>query len=155
METQRAFEVRFDVPIIETTGLTETAAQILSNPLRPHTRKIGSSGLSYGNDIRILGSDLCECAPNMEGGIAVRGPNVMLEYLDNPEASKSTFHGEWLRTGDLGKIEAGGYVFVTSRLKKLIIKGGDNIAPRENDEALHTPRHRRSRRIRATLQQIR
>ena len=137
VETQTAFEARFGVPIIETMGLTETAAQILSNPLPPGTRKIGSPGKAFGNEVRILGPDLTECPPGTEGEIAVRGPNVMLEYLKNPEATQATFHGDWLRTGDLGRIDEDGYVFVTGRLKELIIKGGENIAPREIDEALY------------------
>ena len=61
----------------------------------------------------------------------------MKEYLRNPEATKETFIGDWLRTGDLGRMDADGYIFVTGRLKELIIKGGENIAPREIDEALY------------------
>lgn len=62
----------------------------------------------------------------------------MLEYLNNPEATVSAFTNNWLRTGDLGKIDKDGYVYVTGRIKELIIKGGENIAPREIDEALYT-----------------
>lgn len=138
VETQRAFEERFGVPIIETMGLTETAAQILSNPLPPGVRKIGSPGIGFGNAVRILAPDQSECLCNGEGEIAVRGPNVMLEYLDNPEATNDTFSEGWLRTGDLGMMDEDGYVFVTGRIKELIIKGGENIAPREIDEALYT-----------------
>jgi len=137
-DVQTAFETRFGIPVIETMGLTETAAQILSNPLPPGIRKIGSPGIAYGNQITILSPDLSECAPDVEGEIAIRGPNVMLEYLKNPEATQSAFHGDWLRTGDLGRKDADGYLFVTGRLKELIIKGGENIAPREIDEALYT-----------------
>ena len=138
VETQRTFEGRFGVPIIETMGLTETAAQILSNPLPPKTRKIGSPGFSYGNEIRILTPELNDCQRDVEGEIAVRGPNVMIEYLDHPEATNATFTDDWLRTGDLGKMDQDGYVYVTGRLKELIIKGGENISPREIDEALYT-----------------
>ncbi|APX14061.1 AMP-binding protein [Tateyamaria omphalii] len=138
VETQAAFEARFGVPIIETMGLTETAAQILSNPLPPGVRKIGSPGVAYGNEVRILTADLQEAPPMQEGEIAIRGPNVMVEYLHNPEATANTFAGEWLRTGDLGHIDEDGYVFVTGRLKELIIKGGENIAPREIDEVLYS-----------------
>ena len=137
VETQTAFEARFNVPIVETMGLTETAAQILSNPLPPGVRKIGSPGKAYGNEVRILAADLSECPSDTEGEIAVRGPNVMCEYLKNPEATAATFAGDWLRTGDLGRIDEDGYVYVTGRLKELIIKGGENIAPREIDEALY------------------
>ena len=138
VETQSAFEERFGVPIIETMGLTETAAQILSNPLPPGMRKIGSPGIAVGNEVRILNSDLTEAPRLHEGEIAIRGPNVMKEYLFNPEATEKTFSGDWLRTGDLGHIDEDGYVFVTGRLKELIIKGGENIAPREIDEVLYS-----------------
>lgn len=137
VETQTAFEARFDVPIIETMGLTETAAQILSNPLPPGVRKVGSPGVAYGNDARILTTNLTEAPRNQEGEIAVRGPNVMQGYLNNPDATAGAFTGDWLRTGDLGRMDDDGYVFVTGRLKELIIKGGENIAPREIDEVLY------------------
>ena len=136
-DVQTAFEARFGVPIIETMGLTETAAQILSNPLPPAVRKIGSPGLAFGNEVAVLGSDMRPCAVGEEGEIAVRGPNVMLEYLHNPDATAATFSEGWLRTGDLGRKDVDGYLFVTGRLKELIIKGGENIAPREIDEALY------------------
>lgn len=139
VEVQTAFEARFGVPIVETMGLTETAAQILSNPLPPGPRKIGSPGVAYGNEVAILSPKLAAQAIGTEGEIAVRGPNVMLEYLRNPEATAATFTPDgWLRTGDLGRMDADGYVFVTGRLKELIIKGGENIAPREIDEALYS-----------------
>lgn len=137
VETQTAFESRFGVPIIETMGLTETAAQILSNPLPPRVRKIGSPGIGFGNDVRILAADLTEATRGTEGEIAVRGPNIMREYLNNLKATKAAFADDWLRTGDLGRMDDDGYVFVTGRLKELIIKGGENIAPREIDEVLY------------------
>jgi len=138
-EVQTAFETRFDVPIVETMGMTETAAQILSNPLPPGTRKIGSPGRAYGNEAAILSNGLTPVMDGSEGEIAVRGPNMMLEYLKNPEATYETFTAEgWLRTGDLGRIDEDGYIYVTGRLKELIIKGGENIAPREIDEALYS-----------------
>lgn len=139
VEVQRAFEDRFAIPIVETMGLTETAAQILSNPLPPGLRKIGSPGIAYGNEVAILGPELIPLGPGATGEIAVRGPNVMREYLKNPEATAQTFTPDgWLRTGDLGQQDADGYVFVTGRLKELIIKGGENIAPREIDEVLYS-----------------
>lgn len=138
VETQRTFESRFGIPIVETMGLTETAAQILSNPLPPGLRKIGSPGIAYGNEVAILDKDFNRLGPGMAGEIAVRGPNVLLEYLDNPEATEKTFApGRWLLTGDLGHMDEQGYFFVTGRLKELIIKGGENVAPREIDEALY------------------
>ncbi|WP_299350833.1 AMP-binding protein [uncultured Shimia sp.] len=138
-DVQRNFEARFDVPIVETMGLTETAAQILSNPLPPGIRKIGSPGKAFGNEACILSQDLTPLPPETQGEIAIRGPNVMRGYLKNPEATKDTFTEDgWLRTGDLGHVDKDGYIYVTGRLKELIIKGGENIAPREIDEALYS-----------------
>lgn len=136
-EIHRQFEKRFNIPIIETMGLTETGAQILSNPLPPETRKIGSPGVGYGNEIAIADADLNFLGPNIEGEILVRGSNVMQGYLDRPEETAKTITADgWLRTGDLGRMDEDGFVFVTGRIKELIIKGGENIAPREIDEAL-------------------
>ncbi|KGJ08265.1 AMP-dependent synthetase [Paracoccus versutus] len=138
-EVQSSFERRFGIPIIETMGLTETAAQILSNPLPPGLRKIGSPGRAVGNQVAILSPDLRPLPPGIEGEIAVRGANVMRGYLGDPAATAAALTPDgWLRTGDLGQMDEEGYVFVTGRLKELIIKGGENIAPREIDEALYT-----------------
>ncbi len=137
-EVQTAFEDRFGIPVVETMGLTETAAQILSNPLPPGQRKIGSPGIAYGNDVIIADAAQRAVTADTEGEILVRGPNVMAGYLKNEDATRAALTVDgWLRTGDLGRMDADGYVFVTGRLKELIIKGGENIAPREIDEALY------------------
>jgi len=137
-EVQQSFEDRFGVAIIETMGLTETAAPILSNPLPPAVRKIGSPGIGFGCKVIIADNELEEVAPDTEGEILVRGDNVMKGYFKNPDATNDAITPTgWLRTGDLGKQDKDGYVFVTGRLKELIIKGGENIAPREIDEALY------------------
>lgn len=137
IETQRAFQDRFGLSIVESLGLTETAAQCLVNPLDPARHKIGSAGMAISNKARIADGAGHEVARGTEGEIQIRGPNVMKEYLKNPDATAGTFHGDWLRTGDLGRMDDEGYVYVTGRLKELIIKGGENIAPREIDEALY------------------
>ncbi len=138
-DVQTAFEARFDVPIVETMGLTETAAQILSNPLPPGTRKIGSPGVAIGNEVLIADKTQREVPRGEEGEVLVRGANVMRCYRKNPDATAEALTPDgWLRTGDLGRMDADGYVTITGRLKELIIKGGENIAPREVDEALYT-----------------
>ncbi len=136
-EIHRQFENRFNIPIIETMGLTETGAQILSNPMPPAERKIGSPGIGFGNEIAIADENLNILGANIEGEILVRGENVMQGYLDRPDETAKTITPDgWLRTGDLGRMDEDGFIFVTGRIKELIIKGGENIAPREIDEAL-------------------
>ena len=136
-EIHRQFEERFSIPIVETMGLTETGAQILSNPMPPEIRKIGSPGIAYGNEIMVGDEEQKPVATNGEGEILVRGPNVMQGYLDRPEETAKTITTDgWLRTGDLGRMDKDGFIYVTGRIKELIIKGGENIAPREIDEAL-------------------
>jgi acyl-CoA synthetase (AMP-forming)/AMP-acid ligase II len=136
-ETHRKFEARFGIPIIETMGLTETGAQILSNPLPPNERKIGSPGVAIGNEVIIVDKQQNQVKDMVTGEILIRGANVMRGYLHQPEETAKTITADgWLKTGDLGHIDGDGYVFVTGRIKELIIKGGENIAPREIDEAL-------------------
>ena len=138
-DVQRAFERRFEVVIIETMGMTETAAQLLSNPLPPGIRKVGSPGRAYGNEVMIADGNQLEQERGVEGEVLIRGDNVMTGYLNNPEATADAMTADgWLRSGDLGWMDDDGYVFITGRLKELIIKGGENIAPREVDEALYS-----------------
>lgn len=137
-DIHHAFEARFNIKIIETMGLTETAAQILSNPIDGRC-KIGSPGIPFGNEVRIADDKQIECPRGEEGEVIVRGANVMRCYRNNQEATAAALTKDgWLRTGDLGRMDEDGYVFITGRLKELIIKGGENIAPREVDEALYS-----------------
>lgn len=136
-DIHRRFEERFGIRIIETMGLTETGAQILSNPMPPGKSKIGSPGIAVGNEISIGDENQTEVPRGTTGEILVRGANVMQGYLHQPEETAKTITRDgWLRTGDLGHMDQDGFVFVTGRIKELIIKGGENIAPREVDEVL-------------------
>jgi acyl-CoA synthetase (AMP-forming)/AMP-acid ligase II len=134
----RAFEDKFGIGIIETMGLTETAAPCFTNPLDPARRKIGSPGQAFGNEAKIIdASGGRRCRPGQTGEIMVRGDNVMSCYYKNPVRRRKSLDPDgWLHTGDLGHMDEDGFVFVTGRIKELIIKGGENIAPREIDEAL-------------------
>jgi long-chain acyl-CoA synthetase len=133
----RAFEARFGIGLIETMGLTETAAPVFSNPYDPGQRRIGSIGLPAGCDAKIIDREGNECAANVCGEIALRGEQVMRGYYKRPDETRAAFTPDgWLRTGDLGYRDADGYYYITGRAKELIIKGGENIAPREIDEAL-------------------
>jgi len=132
-----AFERKFGIGIIETMGLTECVAPCFSNPLDPAQRKVGSVGRASGNEARIIDSACMPLPDGQRGEIAIRGPNVMRGYYKNDSATLAAFTPDgWLRSGDLGHRDADGFFYVTGRLKELIIKGGENIAPREIDEVL-------------------
>ena len=133
----QAFEQRFGIGVIETMGLTETVAPSFSNPYESELRKLGSVGKASGCDACVIDADLRQVPDGSTGEIAIRGPQVMQGYYKNPDATRASFTPDgWLRTGDLGHRDADGFFFVTGRIKELIIKGGENIAPREIDEVL-------------------
>jgi acyl-CoA synthetase (AMP-forming)/AMP-acid ligase II len=136
-EHLKAFEERFGIGVIETMGLTETVAPSFSNPLEASQRKIGSVGRASGGEARVVDAALQPVPDGTTGEIVIRGPHVMRGYYKNDKATAEAFTPDgWLRTGDLGHRDADGSFFVTGRIKELIIKGGENIAPREIDEAL-------------------
>ena len=137
-EQHRAFEQRFGIGVIETFGMTETAAPCFTNPYAADQRKIGSPGTAYGNDAKVVDpASGAALPPGQAGELMVRGDNVMKGYYKDPENTARTLEPDgWMHTGDLGYLDADGFVFVTGRIKELIIKGGENIAPREIDEAL-------------------
>ena len=136
-ETHKKFEEKFKTTMIETMGLTETCAPILSNPLPPGKIKYGSPGIPYGNEVKIVDEKLKDVPRNTIGQICVKGPNVIKEYYKNSEETKKSFIDDWFLTGDLGFMDEENYVFVRGRIKELIIKGGENISPREIDDVLY------------------
>ena len=133
----RAFEARFGIGVIETMGMTETAAPVFSNPYEVSRRRVGSIGLPSGSEARVIDGQGRECAPNQCGEIVLRGEQVMRGYYKRRDDTAKAFTADgWLRTGDLGYRDDEGYFYINGRSKELIIKGGENIAPREIDEAL-------------------
>ena len=134
----KTFEDKFNISIVETMGLTETAAPVFSNPIDPKLRKYGSPGPAVGNTAKIIGEKGDELPRGEQGEIMIKGDNVMKEYYKAPDITAKTLESDgWLHTGDLGHMDEDGFVFVTGRIKELIIKGGENIAPKEIDEALY------------------
>jgi len=132
------FEEKFGIPIIETMGLTETSAQILSNPMRPKKGKYGSPGVGFGTEIKIIDKQGRTQPVGSEGELMIRGECVMKEYYKNPVVTAETINDDgWLHTGDLARQDEDGFIFITGRLKELIIKCGENIAPREIDDVLY------------------
>ena len=117
---------------------TETAGPVFSNPMDLSKRKYGSPGEAVGNIAKIIDRDGNKLPQGMEGEIMIKGDNVMKGYYKAPEKTAETLEPDgWLHTGDLGYMDGDGFVFVTGRMKELIIKGGENIAPREIDEAMY------------------
>ncbi|MBY0267175.1 MAG: AMP-binding protein [Burkholderiales bacterium] len=137
-ELHRAFEDKFGIGIIETFGMTETNAPCFTNPYDPAKRKIGSPGTAWGNEAKVIDPATGDEQPRgTPGELMIRGDNVMTGYYKDPENTAKTLEPDgWMHSGDLGYMDDDGFVFVTGRIKELIIKGGENIAPREIDEAL-------------------
>jgi acyl-CoA synthetase (AMP-forming)/AMP-acid ligase II len=129
-------EDRFGVPVLEAYGMTEASHQMASNPLPPARRLPGSVGRGTGVAIAILDDAGNELPAGSSGEVAVRGPNVIDAYENNPQANASSFTRGWFRTGDLGVLDDDGYLRLLSRIKELINRGGEKIAPREIDEVL-------------------
>lgn len=135
---QEEFEKKFSCHIVETMGITETAAPVFSNPLDPARRKIGSPGQAVGCQAKIIDRQGNEVPRGTVGEIMIRGDCVMKEYFKDPGKTAEALEPDgWFHTGDLGYLDEDGFVFVTGRLKELIIKGGENIAPREIDECFY------------------
>ncbi|MFX1324596.1 MAG: class I adenylate-forming enzyme family protein [Promethearchaeota archaeon] len=141
VEVFREFEKTFNCKIVEGYGLTEGTCASSVNPLPTETedrRKIGSIGIPLpGNEMKIIGDKGNDVPPNTKGEIVVKGDNVMKEYFKNPEANAETLRDGWLFTGDIGHMDEDGFFFITDRKKDMIIRGGENIYPREIEEVLY------------------
>ncbi|WP_225705217.1 non-ribosomal peptide synthetase [Bradyrhizobium cenepequi] len=130
----QGLEARFGVPVIETYGMTEGASQIAANPR--HRRKPGSVGLPAGPEIAIMDQEGRRLPAGERGEIMLRGPTISSGYYNDPEATRSAFRDGWFRTGDLGYLDADGYLFIVGRIKDVINRGGQKISPLEVEEAL-------------------
>ena len=130
-------EQTFGTSVIEFYGMTETAsAPIACNPLPPRQRKPGSVGIAVGLEAAIINDEGIALPRGQTGEVAVRGPSVMPGYDGDAAATKAAFSGTWFKTGDQGFFDADGYLFLSGRTREMINRGGENIAPREVDEAL-------------------
>jgi len=126
----------FGVPVLEAYGMTEASHQIASNPLPPLARKPGSVGPGTGVQIGIVDDRWNQLPTGARGEVVLRGPNVIDGYENNPEANSASFAGGWFRTGDQGFLDDHGYLTISGRIKELVNRGGEKIAPREIDEVL-------------------
>ena len=135
--TFHQLEEAYNAPVLEAYAMTEAAHQMTSNPLPPAKRIPGSVGIGQGVDIEILDANGTVLPRGSEGEISIRGANVTHGYLNNPSANASSFTKEgFFRTGDQGRKDAEGYIYITGRIKELINKGGEKISPIELDNVL-------------------
>jgi len=132
-----AFETKFGIRILEGYGLTETSCVSSINPFYG-ARKAGSIGLPIrGQPMKIIGEDGSQVANGEYGEIVIHGPNVMPGYLYNEAATADSIRDGWLHTGDIGYVDDDGYFFIVDRTKDMIIRGGENIYPREIEEVIY------------------
>lgn len=130
-------ENTFRTPVIEAYGMTEASHQMTCNPLPPGDQKPGSVGIRTGVEVAIMAENDDQLLATGEiGEVVIQGKNVMDGYANNPEANASAFSNDWFRTGDQGYFDADGYLYLTSRIKEIINRGGEKISPREVDEVL-------------------
>jgi len=135
-ETIKRFEETFHCLVIEGYGLSESTCRSTFNP-PDENRRAGSCGLPIGNEMRVVDDDDTEVADGQLGEIVLRGDNVLKGYYKNPEATAVAFRNGWFHTGDIGYRDTEGFYFIVDRKSDMIIRGGENIYPREIDEVLY------------------
>jgi long-chain acyl-CoA synthetase len=134
----REFESHLGVPLLDGYGITETSTMVTMN-WPTGQRVLGSCGFPVpGLAVRIVDASGVDVDPGQEGELIVRGPNVMPGYHNKPEETRNALRDGWYHTGDLARSDANGFLTITGRLKELIIRGGQNIAPAEIEEVVNT-----------------
>ena len=135
-EVIKRFEETFGCLVIEGYGLSESTCRSTFNPpdLR---RRQGSCGLPIGNEMRVVDEDDNEVKDGALGEIVLRGENILKGYYRNPTATAEAFRNGWFHTGDIGYRDSDGFYYIVDRKSDMIIRGGENIYPREIDEVLY------------------
>jgi acyl-CoA synthetase (AMP-forming)/AMP-acid ligase II len=136
VETAQRMEAAFGAPVLEAYGMTEASHQMASNPLPPSANKLGTVGPATGIRIGIMNEAGDLLPPGSQGEVVIQGPSVIHAYENNPDANAKSFTNGWFRTGDQGALDGEGYLRLTGRLKEMINRGGEKIAPLEIDEVL-------------------
>jgi long-chain acyl-CoA synthetase len=136
MDVYHAWRERVGTELHEGYGPTEASPVVSVVPL--DRSRPGSAGLPIASvEIRILDDEGRDVPAGEIGEVAVRGPNVFAGYWRDEEATQATMHGEWLLTGDLGRLDEEGYLYIVDRKKDLIIVGGMNVYPSEVEQVLY------------------
>jgi long-chain acyl-CoA synthetase len=135
-EVLKRFEETFNCLVIEGYGLSESTCRSTFNP-PDERRRAGSCGLAIGNEMKVVDEEDREVANGKLGEIVLRGENILKGYYKNEEATATAFRGGWFHTGDIGYRDADGFFYIVDRKSDMIIRGGENIYPREIDEVLY------------------
>ncbi|HEY0761386.1 MAG TPA: long-chain-fatty-acid--CoA ligase [Pyrinomonadaceae bacterium] len=135
-EVLRRFEERFNCLVIEGYGLSESTCRSTFNP-PDQRRRPGSCGVPIGNEMRVVDEEDREVPDGELGEIVLRGENILKGYYKNDTANATAFRNGWFHTGDIGYRDADGFYFIVDRKSDMIIRGGENIYPREIDEVLY------------------
>jgi acyl-CoA synthetase (AMP-forming)/AMP-acid ligase II len=130
-ELMAALERTFGVPVLQSYGMTEASHQVASNPLPPADRKPGSVGRPAGPEVAIMDAAGNTLPQGETGEVVIRGANVTSGYEATPDENASTFVNGWFRTGDQGRFDEDGYLWLTGRFKELINRGGEKVSPLE------------------------
>ncbi|WP_135459425.1 AMP-binding protein [Mycobacterium sp. DL99] len=137
VELLERFERRYGIGLIEGYGLSEGSCASTGNPLHGK-RKPGTVGIPLpGQEIRIVDGSGATLPQGEVGEVVIKGPNVMRGYLNRPEETAETLVDGWLRTGDVGRFDEDGYLVLVDRAKDMIIRGGENIYPKEIETVVH------------------
>jgi long-chain acyl-CoA synthetase len=137
VEAIRKFEETFKMIIIEGYGLTEGTAGATANPI-DGVRKIGSIGIPFaGSEIKLLNDQDEEVPQGEVGEICIKGDHVMKGYFNKPEDTAQALRGGWLHTGDMAYKDEDGYLFIVDRKKEMVIRGGENIYPKELEGVIY------------------
>ncbi|MBK9155654.1 MAG: long-chain fatty acid--CoA ligase [Chloracidobacterium sp.] len=136
-EVLKKFEEAFGVLVIEGYGLSESTCRSTFNPPNQN-RRPGSCGLPIGNEMKVFDENDVEVPDGELGEIVLRGENIFKGYFNNPKATEKAFAKGWFHTGDIGYRDADGFFYIADRKSDMIIRGGENIYPREIDDVLYT-----------------
>lgn len=135
-EVMQRFETTFNCLVIEGYGLSESTCRSTFNP-PDKRRRAGSCGMPIGNEMRIVDDSDQDVPVGQLGEVVMRGENILKGYYRNEEATATAFRNGWFHTGDIGYRDQDGYFYIVDRKTDMIIRGGENIYPREIDEVLY------------------
>jgi len=135
-EVLRRFEETFNCVVVEGYGLSESTCRSTFNP-PDERRRPGSCGLPIGNEMRVVDEEDRDVPDGDLGEIVLRGENILKGYFKNEAATATAFRNGWFHTGDVGYRDVDGFYYIVDRKSDMIIRGGENIYPREIDEVLY------------------